>query len=232
MKISLEAGHIYWVDFPYWHTPWVPKEIQESGIRLPDTIFELKLSVKLKNFLLSIWKGNIIQYWFHDDIIPRKAQEKSNESARWQHFLNRPREQITAILKEQEFIIQNESDLIPDGEKLIQEILWTKVKIWTEKIRIRWYQWDNSIPSCEVLDSIFYIKRLEISSLTITIIPSYMKPQQERVRKLLEYFWKRKEIIIIYHSWEKVTEVDYWGDISFNKEIKEKVEEFTTLFSA
>lgn len=230
-SISIESGHIYGIDFPYWHTPWIPNEICESDIKLPDTIFELQLSVKIKNFLLSLWEENIVQYWFHDDIIPRKAQERSDDSARWQHFLNRPREQIIAILKGQEVIIQNEFDLIPKGQELIQKIVGTRLKIWAEKIKIRWYQWNNSLPSCEVLDCTFYIKKLENADITITVIPSYMKPQQERVRKLLEHFWKEKEIIVVYHSGQKIIEVEYWGNTDFGKQIKEKVVKFTTSFS-
>ena len=246
MQVSFETWHVYGTDRMYpLASPWNIKSSNFSEPLDTNFEFEMKKGKEIQSFLEArFWQCKRI--WFHDDVMPRIKQKVSSDSWRWQHFMNVTKQQVHDRLNlegGQIFEEQSEFDLtwdainfsIPDIVSAIEDnelwrydstrkmLRWPKKNNKQQRIRLYWYRTYSDIPSCEVLDYTFYVKRLQDDSPTITLIHESMMDQQSRVRKLFELQWLHPEVIVLFHDGEKISWAHHWWKDPRNEELKEEL---------
>ncbi len=230
MKISVESGHIYWLELPsQWNHS---KQMTIDDFSNTDFWFELEISLKIDAILRKEWHTTE-RIWFHDDIIPKMSKEWSRMGLFYWRVLERIYEVLDSISISQEnrdFVEKSEYNLIPKAKNIsIPEIIesiknnnewsylfdnstikWPRLNKKQQKIRLKWYREYLNIPSCEVLDFTLYKERLEESDVTITVLPEHMRGQQNKVRKLFQLTKNVSDIIVLFHNWITISSSEYW----------------------
>jgi hypothetical protein len=162
----------------------------------------------------NIPQSTIERILFQDDILWREAQRTSVDNWRRELFLKRWPLQIRQLILEQWVRAEDirhvsEYSLIPKILKLTKELKHDNI----DGIPLFGYRGNMTLPSCEALDTLQYLERLEKSDITITALPRSYIAQQNRVRKILSYLWHNQpNIIVAYFDKEGfVSDMSCWN---------------------
>lgn len=138
-----------------------------------------------------------------DEVIARQSQRKSEDSWRWQHFINASAESVilgTGISRENLFyesdfeqagrdlVTEISSGPLPSGHRLSKDGRKLIVGSGNDRfsVPLRGFKDhdDLSYPSCQVLDVTWLLKRLTMAPSTVTVIPRSYTEQQRGVQIL------------------------------------------------
>jgi hypothetical protein len=153
--------------------------------------------------IANFFGNSVIRVALIDDIAVKEKQRKSVDPWRWQMFMNRCTEDVLATTGVESKDLYYESGFEKDARALVEAItdwqlpegyrvsqngrrLISNVDGERSSISLRGFRGvdDQTYPSCEVLDLAWLQKRLSIAPEAITILPSYMEEQQNRVNIL------------------------------------------------
>lgn len=238
-KTSIEAGHLY-----------SPEHyLQEGNTRTDEALRGLAIATRLRDRLDQIGVDSK-QVFFVDDISPRHEQQKSMDAWRWQMFMNRPIEQATNLIQHP-LQIMHEYDAIAPGLEIVQHIKEKALISSTYRLSrdgrnliygegalsrsipiLGYHNFDPSgtydkdypdLPSCEVMDMSTYRKKLKETGQTITLLPEWYVPEQQRVHTLFELLGETPPIVVgFYNEQGLITSTEDWSN-GHLEEIKNEV---------
>ncbi len=214
MKKSIEVGHIY-----------APHYVQTKE--------EIRHTATVGRLAHSLTRTGDTIVTLVDDVVPRNEQRKSQDSWRWQMFINRTHESVEKTLGSK---VAFESTMEVMARKISEQLATVDLPEgvrWNEKrnklifgsgkskqsVSIAGYSdiHDRTYPSCEVLELGWIEERLKDSEVIINILPQEFLDQQKRVELLAGLLpqFKDKQIstvltneagdeMSIYH-WESLT---------------------------
>jgi hypothetical protein len=247
-KLSIEAGHLYneeTVTSGYDGSDHLGQSKPESREVLNSRIEQgIKLGSKIESILRK-QDYEIVRIIFHDDVDLRIQQNGSQDSGRYQIFLNRALFTAidrTKLTSESDIKVESEYRYIKPGIDLIDEIKkqaeskegWRvsedgKKLVFgsgaeKQTINLVGFLEYEEVPSCEVLDMVAYRKKIWVDGITITVLPESYKPQQKRVQKLFELFGETPPVVVVYHDTSgEISSIDEWAP-EFTHQIKEAIE--------
>lgn len=115
-----------------------------------------------------------------------------------------------------------ESSLVVDGESLIGQLVQSdktkehsgRLKLKNGFFPIRGKAGNSNSPSCEVLDSVLYIRKLQSAQGAVTILPESYYTQQDKTRKVLQSagVMTPNVLLVCYDQSGEITKTQYWGN--------------------
>ncbi len=209
MHIIIESWHTYSADKPMeWSFPH-GKDYPMGDIIQNKEIFD--------SIQIALWLGEVLSpHTIKHLILHDEIEHKDKDITRMWFFFARTHMQLRELFtqRDQSVTIKLESAYIPDAlEESIQTIIqqnenaqvlddWKVIKIWKKDIKLLWYMWNDSIPSCEVLDYTFsqIEKNTEKCDLAINILHEKYQAQQSKVIKLLQSTWVPCNLLILFYD--------------------------------
>lgn len=191
--VVVEAAHFY----------------AERGLD-PLALLGAQLAIDLVNEIAG-WGKEVEQMLFVDDIgYKQKEPDISNELELLGGIGYTPKQ------------IVYESSLVASGETLIGQLVRAgKTKVHGGRLKLtkgffplRGKAGNSNSPSCEVLDSVLYIRKLQSAQGAITILPESYYTQQDKTRKVLQSagVMTPNVLLVCYDQSGEITKTQYWGN--------------------